>query len=585
MFSLEKNIKINIKYFISEKYNIQIEEVHMEITNPNIEGDYTILLFPLVKILKKNPKDLGLELGEYLKEQIGFISTYTVIKGFLNIKMSSLYWSYLLWQMGISDYGKSKPKEETIMLEYCSPNTNKPLHVGHLKNMLLGKSLINILEYSGYKIIKTQVVNDRGIAICKSMLMWLKYGDNKPDSIKGDHYVGHFYSMFQKKFQEEYKEWQKNNEKNIDENTYFNLHSELGKEAKEILQKWENGDEETLILWEMMNNWVYEGFNQTFDILNVDFDKVYYESETYALGKKIVKEEDQLFYTKPDGSIWIDLSEQGLDHKLLLRGDGTSVYITQDIGTAIERSKDYSFDKMIYVVGNEQEYHFKVLFEILKKINLSFSEKLHHLSYGMLTLPDGKMSSRDGTVINADNLIEDIIYKVKEILNERNNFNGNDQNKLANIIGLGALKYFILKTSPQKNTVFNLKEVFDFNGNSCPYIQNAFVRIVSILNKNKMLLDLTDVYYAPQEVEINILKHLYDFKNVLNKASELYDPSIIIAYAYELAKMFHNFYHNCPVLNAENKSEKIFRLKLCLVIKNMLYICMNLLDIELPDKM
>jgi len=581
-------------------------------TRKEFDGDYTLVVFPFLKWTGKGPEDSAKWIGEYLKSEIEVIESYNVIKGFLNLELNTTFWTSSLDDMSAKEKLDLDPKNEKILVEFSSPNTNKPLHLGHIRNILLGDSTSGLLKAAGYEVINTQIINDRGIAVCKSMLAWQKFGEGKtPESegLKGDHFVGYYYVLFENKFKAEYKAWQESevaqkvfelqhreseNEESFYKrfkNEYFNAHSEIGGEAKEMLQKWENNDQEIRTLWSTMNQWVFTGFNATYTKLGVSFDALYYESNTYLLGKDMIQKgvSEGLFYQKEDGSIWIDLEDVGLDHKLVLRSDGTSVYMTQDIGTAELRYKDHGTKKMIYTVANEQDYHFKALFEICKKLEKPFADGLYHLSYGMVDLPSGKMKSREGTVVDADDLIQEVIDEAKRNSLEREvqlNISESEQNEIYRKVGLGALKYFILKINPKKRIVFDPKESVDMQGDTGPYIQNAYVRIKSVERKLKTdELDVQSAYTKVEEVEKEIIQLLLSYPALLEESASKYDPSEIAAHAYVLAKSYHKFYHDIRILKAETDEAKLFRLNLSSQVAKQLKHAFEILGIEMPEKM
>lgn len=581
-------------------------------TKKEFEGDYTLLVFPLSRYFGKRPEETAEIIGDYLKNNSEIIDNYNVIKGFLNLGFSNDYWISALKEMkNTRDYGKGKPKSKKVMVEYSSPNTNKPLHLGHIRNILLGWSVSHILEKAGYEVIKTQIVNDRGIAICKSMLAWQKWGEGiTPESSgkKGDFLVGDFYVLFDKKFNEEYREWQKTDEakkifeeknEGLDENDffkkykneYFNQYSILGAEAREMLLKWEKKVPEVMKLWEMMNSWVLQGFEETFKKLGVDFDKSYFESDTYQLGKDIVEEglEKSVFYKEDDGSVWIDLQDVNMDKKIVLRSDGTSVYITQDMGTADLRFEDFGTEKMIYVVGDEQEYHFKVLFEIMKRLKRPYAGDMYHLSYGMVELPTGKMKSREGKVVDADDLIAEVILEAEKSAKERGELENTTEEEKAAIyekIGMAALKFFILKVNPKRRMIFNPEESVDLQGQTGPYVQNAYVRIKSIIRKaGKMeIKDFSD-YAGINEYEKSLISTLSDYPGLIQQAAEELEPSAIANYAYNLAKKYHKFYSEVRVLSAETEAAKNFRIALSNMVAYILSDAMKLLGIDMPERM
>jgi arginyl-tRNA synthetase len=577
---------------------------------PDFEGEYTLVTFSLSKALGKAPDVIGTDLGHYLVEHEPMIAAFQVVKGFLNLTLSDPYWSSVLADLeSNSESWKGESKSERVVVEFASPNTNKPLHLGHIRNILLGWSMSQILEAAGYEVSKVQIINDRGIAICKSMLAWQIYGGGAtPDSekMKPDHFVGHWYVLFEKEFKEEYKAWQVSEagQTTYDsvargrdqatffteyKNTYFNEHSVLGRQAREMLYRWEAGDADTLALWKQMNDWVYTGFDATYERLGVSFDKLYYESNTWQLGKSMVADglKKELFYQKEDGSVWVDLEDQGLDHKILLRSDGTSVYITQDLGTAHLRYEDMGVDRMIYVVADEQDYHFQVLFAALKKLGEPYADGLHHLSYGMVDLPSGKMKSREGTVVDADELMDTVFeeaHKATQDRGEIGTLTPDEQRQIIENISLGALKYFILRVDPKKRMLFDPTESVDLQGQTGPYIQNAYVRINSILNRGG-----ADVYesgaYALHVDERRLLSELIAFGDVVEDAARQYNPSLVAQYCYSLSKAFHRFYHDHRVLNAETEAAKAFRLRLIPQIAHVLKQGMHLLGIGMPDKM
>ncbi|MBK9256846.1 MAG: arginine--tRNA ligase [Saprospiraceae bacterium] len=592
---------------------IQPELIQFNQTKPEFEGEFTLVVFPLVKLIGKSPEFIGGELGAWLVNNDDTVSNYNVVKGFLNIILSSDFWLKVLETIDSDvNFGRFPSTGKRVMVEFSSPNTNKPLHLGHIRNILLGWSCSRILEANGYEVIKTQVINDRGIAICKSMLAWQKFGENKtPDStgIKSDHFVGDYYVLFEKKFQEEYSEWQNsmnavsifNDQKKTDQseqdffkafkNTYFNQYSKLGAEARKMLLEWEAKEENIISLWRKMNGWVYDGFEKTYQMLGVCFDVVYYESDTYLLGKKAVESglERNVFYKETDGSVWINLEDAGMDKKVVLRSDGTSVYITQDIGTAQQRYADYNINAMVYTVADEQDYHFKVLFEILKRLKEPYAGSLFHLSYGMVDLPTGKMKSREGTVVDADDLIEEVTSEVKQGASERGELSHlsiDQQNDIIRKIALGALKYFIIKVSPRKRMIFDPKESVDMQGQTGPYIQNAHVRINSILRKaGKPDEKIKISRYAMNDPEKMLLRSLSEYPEILREAGQNLDPSAIANYCYALAKQFHRYYHDVRILNAESEDAKIFRLTLCRNVSKVLNSAMDLLGIEMPERM
>ncbi|NNE27782.1 MAG: arginine--tRNA ligase [Saprospiraceae bacterium] len=610
-----KQLKASISESIKQVYGVDYapENLTLSQTKKEFDGAYTLVVFPLTKALKKAPPVIAEEIGQALVSASDWIESYNVIQGFLNLVCSNKFWDAMMSELAAPiptlDIGKGKK----LMVEFSSPNTNKPLHLGHIRNILLGWSIAQIGKATGYEVIKTQIINDRGIAICKSMLAWQLVGQGEtPESsnTKGDHLVGKYYVEFEKLFQQEYKTWQDSetgtqvyqNNKNEEEeseaffkrykNQYFNEHSVIGKNAKDMLLKWEAGDTDTVALWKKMNGWVYKGFDVTYQNLGVDFDHLYYESETYLLGKSVVEQgiSSGIFYKKEDGSVWVNLEDVGMDHKILLRSDGTSVYITQDIGTAQQRYRDHGMDKMIYVVADEQEYHFKALFATLSKLGEAYADQLHHLSYGMVDLPTGKMKSREGTVVDADDLMAEVIDEARQSAEERGGIEGQDEDSRNDIyrkIGLAALKYFIIKVNPRKRMTFNPKESVDMQGTTGPYIQNAYVRIQSIFRKlDDVRLDGSYSYPgSPEEVETELMMQLAEFTNVLTEAMEKYDPSLIANYAYAVAKSYHRFYHDCRILSVEDQTLKLFRLGLSDATARTIKKSMMLLGIEMPEYM
>ena len=570
--------------------------VQLQKTKKEFEGHLTLVVFPFLKASRKNPEATATEIGEYLVKNESAVASYNVIKGFLNLVIASNCWIDQLNDINENDrYGLKDVTEQSplIMVEYSSPNTNKPLHLGHVRNNLLGYSLAEILKANGNKVVKTNIVNDRGIHICKSMLAWEKWGEGiTPEKAgkKGDHLIGDFYVLFDKHYKAELKELESKGMTKEEAEAA----STLMAEAREMLRKWEAGDKKIVELWRMMNEWVYAGFDETYRQMGVDFDKIYYESETYLEGKEKVLEglEKGIMYRKDDGSVWADLTAEGLDHKLLLRGDGTSVYMTQDIGTAKLRFKDYPIDKMIYVVGNEQNYHFQVLSILLDKLGFSWGKDLVHFSYGMVELPEGKMKSREGTVVDADDLMEEMINTARETSSELgrlDKFSDEEISNIARIVGLGALKYFILKVDPRKNMMFNPKESIDFNGNTGPFIQYTHARICSVLCKAEELgINLPerisdDVILS--EKEISLIQHLAEFAAVITDAGQQYSPAIIANYVYDLVKEYNQFYHDFSILKEENPDVRIFRLVLSKNVAKIVRLGMKLLGIEVPDRM
>jgi len=608
-------IRKGIVAALSSKYDheISVESVLISQTRKEFVGDYTVVVFPYVKALKSNPVEIGNSLGKFVVEKSDFISDFNVVKGFLNFSLTHDFWKNQLVDISQNDHFGSHPKNgKKVLVEFSSPNTNKPLHLGHIRNILLGWSCSQILEKAGYEVIKTQIINDRGIAVCKSMLAWQKFGNGETpenSNTKGDHLVGKYYVLFDQKIKEEYSAWQISEEGEsvfnklkkegqLEEeffkgykNTYFNEFSVLGNEAKDMLLAWEAQDEGIRNLWMMMNSWVYAGFKGTYEKLGVSFDKLYYESDTYLLGKKIVEEglAKKIFFKEEDGSIWVDLEDAGMDKKIILRSDGTAVYMTQDMGTAQVRNHDFGVDKMVYVVGDEQDYHFKVLFEIIKRLDEPYANDMHHLSYGMIDLPTGKMKSREGTVVDADDLVEEVIEEARKSSAERGELGEMDKEEQEDIlrkIGLAALKFMIIKIQPKKRMIFDPKESVDMQGQTGPYVQNAYVRIKSILRRyDAEVIEAFDDYTELNEFELALLKEVVEYPSLILEAAENLDPSAIANFAYNLAKTYHRFYHEVRILSAETESAKAFRLELSKVVAKVLAGSMSLLGIEMPEKM
>ena len=576
--------------------DVPAAQVQLQKTKKEFEGHLTLVVFPFLRMSKKGPEQTAQEIGEYLKANEPAVAAFNVIKGFLNLTIASAAWIELLNEIHAdAQYGIVSADENAplVMIEYSSPNTNKPLHLGHVRNNLLGNALANIVMANGNKVVKTNIVNDRGIHICKSMLAWQKYGNGeKPESSgkKGDHLVGDYYVAFDKHYKAEVAELM---EKGMTKEE-AEAASPLMNEAREMLVKWEAGDPEVRALWQMMNNWVYEGFDETYRKMGVGFDKIYYESNTYLEGKEKVMEglEKGFFFKKEDGSVWADLTAEGLDHKLLLRGDGTSVYMTQDIGTAKLRFADYPINKMIYVVGNEQNYHFQVLSILLDKLGFEWGKSLVHFSYGMVELPEGKMKSREGTVVDADDLMAEMIATAKETSQELGKLDGLTQEEaddIARIVGLGALKYFILKVDARKNMTFNPKESIDFNGNTGPFIQYTYARIQSVLRKAAeagiVIPQVLPANIELSEKEEGLIQMVADFAAVVRQAGEDYSPSGIANYVYDLVKEYNQFYHDFSILREENEDVKLFRVALSANIAKVVRLGMGLLGIEVPDRM
>ncbi|TDE53861.1 arginine--tRNA ligase [Flavobacterium sp. GT3P67] len=635
--SIEKAVKV--------LFDVIIDKVEFQTTRKEFEGDITMVIFPLLKVVKSNPVELGNKIGNYLVENVAEVSRFNVVSGFLNIVISDDY--YLDFFGGIKDdvtfgFVTPNPEDKAVMVEYSSPNTNKPLHLGHVRNNLLGYSVAEIIKASGKKVYKTQIINDRGIHICKSMLAWQKFGNGQtPEStgLKGDKLVGNYYVKFEQEFQKEYTEWQKTKEyskeflkdkntslanklmgedgempiffddgglienemfseegdhKNFKSNfkdKYFNNYSKIGGEVKEMLQKWEAGDDAVITLWKTMNQWVYDGFAITYKNLGVNFDCYYYESNTYLLGKDVVQIglDRGVFEKDPDGSVWIDLTDEGLDRKIVLRSDGTAVYMTQDIGTAIQRVKDYpDVGGMVYTVGNEQDYHFKVLFLILKKLGFDWSKNLFHLSYGMVDLPSGKMKSREGTVVDADDLMQEMTataQKIAEDLGKLDSYSPEEKAKLYSTIGLGALKYYILKVDPKKRILFNPEESVDFAGNTGPFIQYTYARIQSIIRKANFDFSNKSKMVVLHEKEKELVKQLELFPEVIQNAAQHHSPALLANFTYDLVREYNSFYQAVPILGEEDLEKKIFRVQLSKKVADTIAASFSLLGINVPERM
>ena len=588
--NIEKHLLKEIAECVEALYGATGIDLQLQKTRKEFEGDYTLVVFPLLRTSRKSPdataEEIGAALAARLPEQV---KGYNVIKGFLNISLCENFWGERFAEMASAEnYGIAPSNGKTVMVEYSSPNTNKPLHLGHIRNNLLGYSVSQILAACGYNVIKANLVNDRGIHICKSMIAWQRYGQGETPAssgMKGDHLVGKYYVEFDKHFKAEVAELVAGGMSEEE----AKKQAPILRDAQEMLRKWEMGDKEVRALWEMMNGWVYEGFDVTYKSLGVNFDKIYYESQTYLLGKELVDEglSKGVFYRRDDGSVWIDLTGDGLDEKLLLRGDGTSVYMTQDLGTAFRRFEDNALDGMIYVVGNEQNYHFQVLKLVLKKLGYDWSDDIFHLSYGMVELPEGKMKSREGTVVDADDLIEDMVGTAREMSQELGKLDGLSEEQVAEVchtVGLGALKYFILKVDPKKTMLFNPRESIDFNGNTGPFVQYTHARICSVLRKAEgEVLDASGATYLPEEVEI--IKYLVDFPATVLSAGENYSPALIAAYVYDLAKMYNGYYHDHSILREENAAVRAMRLQLSALVAKVIKTGMGLLGITVPERM
>ena len=596
--SIETILSQSVAEAIKTLYGAEFstEKIQLQKTRKEFEGDFTLVVFPFLSLSKKKPEDTAQEIGEFLKANQPVIAAFNVVKGFLNLSISASYWIELLEKIDKADaWGTVKATEESplVMVEYSSPNTNKPLHLGHIRNNLLGYALSNIIAANGNRVVKTNIVNDRGIHICKSMLAWQKWGEGaSPESCgkKGDHLIGDYYVAFDKHYKAELAELM---EKGMSKEE-AEAASPLMAEAREMLVKWEAGDKDVRALWEQMNNWVYEGFDETYKRLGVDFDKIYYESDTYLVGKETVLSglEKGLFYRREDGSVWADLTKEGLDEKLLLRSDGTSVYMTQDIGTAQLRFRDYPIDKMVYVVGNEQNYHFQVLSLLLDRLGFSWGKGLVHFSYGMVELPEGKMKSREGTVVDADDLMDEMINTARETSEELggklNDLSAGEKAEINRIIGLGALKYFMLKVDARKNMLFNPKESIDFNGNTGPFIQYTYARTRSIERKAAEAgvdIETAKMPESISEKECSVIRMLNEFPAVIRQAGTDYSPSGIANYTYELAKEYNQFYHDFSILREEDSAAKAFRVLLTRNVGKVIKTAMNILGIEVPERM
>ena len=590
---IQEILEVAVKNGIKSIYDVEIPKVEFQDTRKDFEGDTTVVVFPLLKFIKGNPFEIATKLGEYLKNSVSEISDFNVVKGFLNIVISDSYFLDSFAKINASrNYGiiKPLPKNKSVMVEYSSPNTNKPLHLGHIRNNLLGYSVAEIIKASGYKVYKTQIINDRGIHICKSMLAWERFGNGEtPENtgLKGDKLVGNYYVKFDKEYKNEI------NQLIADGKTEEEAKktAPILIEAQKMLRKWEAGDDKVVALWKKMNQWVYDGFDISYHNLGVNFDINYYESNTYLLGKDIVADglEKGIFHKKEDGSVWIDLTEDGLDEKIVLRADGTAVYMTQDIGTAIQRIKDHpDINSIVYTVGNEQDYHFKVLFLILKKLGFDWAENLHHLSYGMVDLPEGKMKSREGTIVDADDLMTEMSDTAREIsqeLGKLDNYNEDEKTKLYKTIGLGALKYYILKVDPKRRILFNPKESIDFNGNTGPFIQYTYARIQSILRKADFdyTKEISKIELHPKEKEL--IKQIQNFPEVIQNSAKNLSPALIANYTYDLVKDYNSFYQSVPILGSDNETEKILRTQLSNKVGYIIKSAFKLLGIDVPQRM
>ena len=593
MIDAEKFLFNNVQGALKEIYSISTQNIVFQKTRKEFVGDFTLVTFVYTKDSNKTPEQLGTEIGDYLVKSNSFIEGYNVVKGFLNISLSTQFWiNYFneIKQNTTIGFKKENSSGKMIMLEYASPNTNKPLHLGHVRNNFLGYSVAQLLKANGHQVIKTNLVNDRGIHICKSMLAWQKFGNGetpKSSGLKGDHLVGKYYVAFDKLYKQQVEILiSEGHSKELAEKK-----APLLLEAQEMLLLWEAGNQEVLDLWKTMNSWVYEGFDITYKNLGVDFDKIYYESDTYLLGKEVVEQglSKNIFYKKDNGSVAIDLVAEGLDEKIVLRSDGTSVYITQDLGTAIERFKSYpQLNQLIYTVGNEQDYHFKVLFKILDRLGYQWAKECYHLSYGMVELPEGKMKSREGTVVDADELLEEMYETARLTTEELGKVEGFTEFELDNLyrtISLGALKYFILKVDPKKKMMFDPKESIDFNGHTGPFIQYTYTRIKSILRKSENLTDENFDSLSIQSIEKEIIRFIYDFEAIIAEAGKAYSPALLANYIYEFTKLYNRFYHECPILKEENSQIRNFRLHLSKASAQVLYNAMSILGITMPERM
>ncbi|MFN4079696.1 MAG: arginine--tRNA ligase [Saprospiraceae bacterium] len=604
-------IKSGVAKALQESYGLTTppEEVLVSPTSAAFEGDFTVVLFPFVKATQKSPDEVGRELGERLQAEIGEVARFGIVKGFLNISLDAAYWSaFLQTLLSNPQYGRAPATGRKVLVEFSSPNTNKPLHLGHVRNILLGWSCSQLLEAAGDQVHKVQIINDRGVAICKSMLAWQLYAEGRtPESegVKSDHFVGDYYVLFEQKTKAEYDAWKaseeaaavfaqrkKSGESEADffkryKNDWFNERSALGRQVRDMLLRWEAGDPDTLALWRQMNDWVYAGFDRTYDALGVSFDKLYYESDTFKLGKDIVDEglAKGVFFKKEDGSVWVDLSDAGYDQKLVLRADGTSVYITQDLGTARMRYNEFGCDSMVYVVADEQNYHFGVLFEILKRLGEPYAAGLYHLAYGLVELPTGRMKTREGTVVDADDLMEEVVRVARSQQAERGESGSEDDLRK---IALGAMKFFMIKVHPKKKMIFNPEESLDLQGQTGPYVQYSYVRINGLMERvQREDIDLSPArdYTAIQAQERELLKALHEYPELTLRAAREYDPSLIANHAYALAKSYHRLWHDLPIFNADTPQARAFRLTLSKAVAQVLRSAMSLLGIEMPRRM
>ncbi|WP_442266098.1 arginine--tRNA ligase [Tenacibaculum sp. ZS6-P6] len=589
--NIQSLLEAKVKEGFEKLYETEIPSVEFQATRKDFEGDITVVVFPLLRYKKGNPVQIGNDLGNYLVENVQEVSNFNVVKGFLNLVIDDSFYINFFNEIATNErYGFVTSSTDARMVEYSSPNTNKPLHLGHVRNVLLGYAVSEILKAAGHKVYKTQIINDRGIHICKSMLAWKRFGNGetpKSTGLKGDKLVGNYYVKFDQEYKKEISDLVANGISEDD----AKKQAPIFLEAQEMLRKWESGDEDTVSLWKTMNGWVYEGFDVTYKNIGVDFDKLYYESDTYLLGKDVIEQglKDGVFFKKEDGSVWCDLTEDGLDEKLVLRSDGTAVYMTQDIGTAIQRAKDFTdLNGMVYTVGNEQDYHFKVLFLILKKLGYNWADQLYHLSYGMVDLPSGKMKSREGTVVDADDLMNEMTNTAREISQELGKLEGysnEEKESLYKIIGLGALKYFILKVDPKKRILFDPQASVDFQGNTGPFVQYTFARIQSILRKADFDYSKTITGIELHEKEKELIKQLELYPEVIQQAAKNYSPAVIANYTYDLVKEFNSFYQNVSILGEENEDKKIFRVQLAKKVADTIASAFRLLGIDVPERM
>lgn len=591
MKELQDILTEKAKTAIKNLFNVEVENLEFQQTRKEFEGDMTLVIFPLLKLIKDKPEAIGEKIGDYLKQNSWQVENFNIVKGFLNLTISEKFYTQTLQTILKDDlFGVEKQKKDAVIVEYSSPNTNKPLHLGHIRNNLLGFSVAQILDAAGKKVHKTQIINDRGIHICKSMVAWQLFGNGKTpqtEKIKGDKFVGNYYVEFDKAYKKQISDLISEGKSKEEAEKQASIFLE----AQEMLRRWEAGDPKVISLWKEMNSWVYEGFSETYQNLGVSFDSYYYESNTYLLGKNVVEKglEMGVFYKKEDGSVWCDLTSEGLDEKLVLRSDGTSVYMTQDLGTAIQRTHDIEDTSgMVYVVGNEQDYHFKVLFLILKKLGYHWAENLFHLSYGMVELPNGKMKSREGTVVDADDLLQEVVYEAQSICQELGKLEGyseEQKQEIYRIIGVGALKYFILKYDPKKSIKFNPAESIDFQGNTAPFIQYAYARIRSILRKVEGVISFEEDKLVLYPKEKALLKQMLLFPEAIQQAASLYSPAIVANYTYDLVKEFNSFYQNVSILGEEDLNTRHFRILLCQKTSQTIALALSLLGIEVPERM